>query len=63
MLLSLSGKTSHLFHYARAAALARGDGAGPSIVVTTRDRADDAPPLLPPGVTKDDAGYEGVQMK
>ena len=56
-----SGKTSLLFHYARAAAAA--GGGRPAFVLTTRARADEAPPLLPAGVAKDDAAYGAVQMK
>ena len=60
LLDTYSGKTSLLFHFARAAAAATGRQA---FILTTRERADDAPPLLPAGVGKADPAYEAVCMK
>lgn len=55
-----SGKTSLLFHFARAAAAATRRRA---FILMTRERADDAPPLLPAGVGKADPAYDEACMK
>lgn len=58
--VSCSGKTSLLFHFARAAAAATGRDA---YLLTSRARAEAGPPALPPGVEADDAALERVQVK